>query len=56
MYKLDINQNEMASRSEVSVSTLSLLMNGKRMPSMESLGRMAVVGDMTIGEFIAAGE
>jgi transcriptional regulator with XRE-family HTH domain len=56
MYKLDINQSEMARRSEVSISTLSFLMNGKRMPSMESLERLAVVGDMTVGEFISAGE
>jgi transcriptional regulator with XRE-family HTH domain len=56
MYKLDINQSEMARRSEVSISTLSFLMNGKRMPSMESLERLAVVGDMTVGEFIVAGE
>lgn len=56
MYKLDINQSEMASRAEVSISTLSFLMNGKRMPSMESLERLAVVGDMTVGEFISAGE
>jgi transcriptional regulator with XRE-family HTH domain len=55
MYKLDINQSEMARRSEVSISTLSFLMNGKRMPSMESLERLAVVGDMTVGEFIVAG-
>tara|TARA_R110000787_G_scaffold8927_1_gene30971 strand:- start:1857 stop:2027 length:171 start_codon:yes stop_codon:yes gene_type:complete len=56
MYKLDINQSELASRAELSISTLSFLMNGKRMPSGDSLERLAGVGGMTVSEFLAAGE
>ena len=56
MYQLDINQSELASRAELSISTLSFLMNGKRMPSGDSLERLAGVGGMTVSEFLAAGE
>tara|TARA_R110002073_G_scaffold251624_1_gene414184 strand:+ start:415 stop:615 length:201 start_codon:yes stop_codon:yes gene_type:complete len=56
MYELRLNQNQLAIKSGLDVSTISLIRNNKRSPSMDTLTKLAEGCDVKVSEFIAVGE
>tara|TARA_R100000541_G_scaffold45726_3_gene52745 strand:+ start:142 stop:342 length:201 start_codon:yes stop_codon:yes gene_type:complete len=56
MYELRLNQNQLAIKAKMDVSTLSLIRNQRRSPNLDSLNKIATACEVKVSEFIAAGE
>ena len=56
MYELRLNQSKLADYAGLDFSTLNLIYNKHRLPSLVTIQKLAVACDVKVSEFIAAGE
>jgi len=56
MYELRLNQNQLAIKAGMDISTLSLIRNQLRSPSLATLNKLATACEVKVSEFIAVGE
>ena len=56
MYELRLNQNQLAIKAGMDVSTFSRIRNQLRSPSMSTVNKLATACEVKVSEFIAAGE
>lgn len=56
MYELHLNQRQLAVEAGMSVSSLSLIRNNRRSPTIKTLAKLASACEVKVSEFIAVGE
>lgn len=56
MYDLRLNQRQLAVAAGLDLSTLNLIYNEHRLPSLATINKLADACDVKVSEFIAVGE
>lgn len=56
MYDLRLNQRQLAVAAGLDLSTLNLIYNEHRLPSLATVNKLADACDVKVSEFIAVGE